>query len=350
MKIAQFFRDINNVWFNWRRGFHVKEDLLLKQYYQNADVVMAQMGRRSSSARKADATQQTAKNIKSGIVLKADGRITHGGLSDRLRGICAIYEFCKHKNVPFYLSFTHPFNIEQYLEPNSYDWRITQEEVSNDAMLAQPVIITLGVFMSKKFQWPYLSLRLKHDHVNQLHVYSNTTSSDKHFQYLFAELFRPTPRLQESIDNVLSTIDGNFVGCVFRFQQLLGDFVEGDYETLSPIEREALINKCIEEIEQLKEHLLGNDTKYILITSDSKTFLDAISQGREYIRVIPGNVVHIDYTTDADYKVYEKSFVDLFVLSHAKRITLFKTGKMYHSGFAKRAALISGAKYNEVFF
>ncbi len=282
--------------------------------------------------------------------MKIDGRIVHGGLSDRLRGICAIYDICKREQIPFYLSFTYPFNLEHYLEPNTYNWRILPEDVVDDAYVAQPVLLTLGVFMSKTFQLPYLRRRWKYDNVKQLHVYSNSTSADKNFKNVFSELFRPTPRLQKSIDNVLTTIGDNFVGCVFRFQQLLGDFKEGDYDVLPPTERESLINKCIARVKHLKESLLGEEAKYILVTSDSATFLDAISREDDCIRIIPGKVVHMDYTADAEYEVYEKSFVDLLVLSKAKRITLFKTDKMYHSGFAHRAALIGGAGYNEEIF
>ncbi len=350
LKIFKFLRDVKNVWFDWHSGFHKEEDRLLKEYYKNADIVMSKMGCLGSAARKGQ-DNDGKQNIKPGIVMKLDGRTVHGGLSDRLRGICAVYEFCKNENIPFYLSFTYPMRLEDYLEPNEYDWRIAPDDVIDDALVAQPVYMTLGVFASRKFQWPYLRRRLKLDNVKQWHVYSNTTSADKRFNILFNEMFRPAPRLQKSVDDAIASIGGDYVGCSFRFLRLLGDFNEkGDFKELPPVEREALINKCIAKVEEMKDLLLCNGAKYILVTSDSVTFTEAISKGRDYIRTIPGKVVHIDYTADASYEVYEKIFLDMLVLSHAKSITLFKTGDMYMSGFAHRAALIGGVKFDEVIF
>ena len=66
-----------------------------------------------------------------------------------------------------------------------------------------------------------------------------------------------------------------------------------------------------------------------------------------YVYVIPGDVVHMGFTYDASKKTYMKSFVDYFVLSNAKKVTLVRDDKMYHSGFALRAAMLNKAEYKE---
>ena len=49
----------------------------------------------------------------------------------------------------------------------------------------------------------------------------------------------------------------------------------------------------------------------------------------------------MDSTSQQDIQVHMKTFLDIFVLSHAKKIYLLITGKMYKSGFAKRAAKLN---------
>ena len=135
---------------------------------------------------------------------------------------------------------------------------------------------------------------------------------------------------------------------VFRFQQLLGDSKEDGYKILSPNERETLIEKCIQKVEEI--HSLQHPDKQVLITSDSTTFLERICQAKEYVHIIPGKVVHMDYTHNAAYEIYMKSFLDMLLLSDADKIYLLQTEDMYHSGFAKRAALLKNKPYDEIFF
>ena len=52
----------------------------------------------------------------------------------------------------------------------------------------------------------------------------------------------------------------------------------------------------------------------ILVTSDSITFLKTIRKQKNYVSIIPGKVVHMNYTSEAEYKVYMESFIDLLML------------------------------------
>ena len=84
----------------------------------------------------------------------------------------------------------------------------------------------------------------------QVHLYSNTYFGDHKFRELFHELFKPTDDLQKSINENISAIGGDYIAMVFRFQQLLGDFKEGDFKVLSETDQSKLIVKCIKEIEK----------------------------------------------------------------------------------------------------
>lgn len=135
---------------------------------------------------------------------------------------------------------------------------------------------------------------------------------------------------------------------VFRFQQLLGDFKEQGYKVLSKEEQEELVKKCIEKVNTLHEERHPDDI--ILVTSDSGRFLQEITRQLNYVRIIPGKVVHMDHTADAAFDTYMKSFEDMLLLSKADKIYLLQTGDMYHSGFAKRASMINNKEYEEIIF
>ena len=87
-----------------------------------------------------------------------------------------------------------------------------------------------------------------------------------------------------------------------------------------------------------------------MVTSDSGRFLQEITKQLDFVRIIPGKVVHMDHTSDANFDTYMKSFEDMLLLSKADKIYLLQTGDMYHSGFAKRAAMINKKTYEEVVF
>ena len=82
-----------------------------------------------------------AKNTQKMVIAMFDGRKRHGGLADRLRGICTTYCFCREQGIDFRLHFSSPFRLEEFLVPNQYDWRIAEQEISYNALDAHPVYI-----------------------------------------------------------------------------------------------------------------------------------------------------------------------------------------------------------------
>lgn len=288
------------------------------------------------------------KNTNKTIVFMADGRKSHGGLADRLRGIVSTYEYCLNHRVDFRIHFTSPFNLEELLLPNEYDWRIGAGEISYNPTFSTPVYIDSNSRYPEadcRFQRKMAEKYLGRD-FRQIHIYTNMYYADDRFGLLFNKLFKPAPILQSWIDENLQILGQNFIALSFRFQNLLGDSVDGKI-VYSPEEQRELINSCICQIELLRK--TNPDSKKILVTADSGSFLKEVSK-LDFVYLLPGKVGHMDSTSQQDIQVHMKTFLDFFVLSHAKKIYLLITGKMYKSGFAKRAAKLNNIPFEEVEF
>lgn len=270
------------------------------------------------------------------------------GLADRLRGITSVFKICKELCVPFKLYFKVP-NLIDYLEPNQYDWRIDNNDISYDTSEVYPcTLLTFHANLNDKLQSFAQSKILKHyirKPYRQIHVHTNMVASEDEYGTLFKELFKPTPLLQEQIDQHLPKLGGagQYFAMVFRFRQLLGDLKEGG-EILPKEQREPYIHRAIRCVEL--EHEQHPDGR-ILVTSDSKTFIQRVSQ-LPYVYTLPGEVVHMGFTTDAGKMTYLKSFLDYYMLSYAHTVISIRDKRMYHSGFALRAAMLNGAEYREV--
>ena len=66
--------------------------------------------------------------------------------------------------------------------------------------------------------------------------------------------------------------------------------------TLEGAARQELIERCLQETDRLyRAHHHG---KLLLVTSDSVSFLETISSRFNYVRIIPGKVVHMDFSTN----------------------------------------------------
>ena len=154
---------------------------------------------------------------KNAYVFMVDGRIPHGGMFDRLKGLITVYAIAKSKNVPFRIHFTYPFRLEKYLEPKKYDWVIDDDDIIYHYPESRPVI-AYGEINNPK--------RLIKDRSGQVHFYygyNSLAEVNEHFHThydwgeLYRELFRPTPYLQQYIDHYLQEVGTDyFVGCPVR--------------------------------------------------------------------------------------------------------------------------------------
>lgn len=274
------------------------------------------------------------------FIYMADGRFIHGGLSDRLRGMCSLYQYCKNHNIPFKINFIHPFDIRFFLIPNVYDWTINAGDIVYDRNSAA-IIIKPNSDNNIRKRLSKLSKEV------QYHLYANCSYNISEFGNNFNELFSPTELLRDAIDLHLKKIGNPYVSITFRFQNLLGDFKERKSKEESQEQQLNLIEACLEAIENVKNRHL--DVPSILITSDSRKFLLIAKEKFNYVYFAEGNLLHMDCSNSSDVSSYLKSFVDLFLISKAKKAYSFARGKMYfNSGFAKTAALIGGIECENI--
>ena len=287
-------------------------------------------------------------------VVMIDGRHAHGGLTDRFSLIMSVYAYCKAHNVAFRLSYTYPCELTKILLPNKYDWRIEKSDISYSIYDSQelaiypiekPIEYTSGKYDAYNEVMYYVRLDrcLSSGRKKQYHVYGNAFFARGDYRRLWNELFTPSPYLQKRLQSVRNSFRCPYEAVTLRFQQLLGDFTEGNFEVLEGKEREELIDTCVKKIDSMyKEGYFS--TKRVLVTSDSRSFLEIISQ-KDYVYTVPGEMEHMDFTDNNNLEMNTKSFVDLYMLSEAKRVTLLKVGKMYRSGFPKFAAELGNVEY-----
>lgn len=285
------------------------------------------------------------KNSKTTLVFMIDGRILHGGLSDRLRGIVSTYLYAQEHGYDFKIYHRYPFLLEDFLMPNEVDWHIDDSLMVYDLKYSQPVFVedlnrTFGHFTEKRV----LDSFIKNDG-RQYHVYTNIDLSGHCFHHYFKSLFKLSAVLNDTINKEQSLMGKSYISFVFRFQQLLGDFKEGNYPELCDEEKEYLIERSIAKVKSILSD--RHEDVDFLVTSDSETFLKRISKEPK-CHIISGKVVHMDYTKGEQNNVYMKSFVDLLMLSKSEKIYLMYTHGMHKSGFALRAALLGNVDYEEI--
>lgn len=280
------------------------------------------------------------------VFTENQGQGWSGGLCDRLRGITGTYFVCKEKNLPFRLFYRVPFMLEEFLVPNQYDWHIEESEVcfGQDTNIVSMHSFRNGEFFSER-EKKFLLKKIKPS-VKQTHVYTNTQFIyHENLQKYFWELFKPSERLQTHIDRENQKIEHPYISITCRFLTLIGDFNDPcNIGRLTEKEIDEyflkLKNKIIEIYQEEKKKTQGE--LKVLVTSDSITFLQFISK-LSFVHIIQGSLSHVDAAQgECHYENYEKSFLDLFMISRAQKVILLVTGKMFQSGFPQFAARIGG--------
>lgn len=278
---------------------------------------------------------------KEGIIVKCDGRMLHGGLTDRMRGILTVYREARRRGIPLHISWTSPFELEDYLQPATFDWRISDPEISDNLQFAYPVIID---DLPGVYTMPRLDAALHHRKCQTI-VYTNADNARGHYRELYREVFRPSAALQAEVDRHLAVLGSGFHVYTFRFLDLLGDFRDCIGKELPEAEAEALMRKVEDEFRRLLRGVPA-DVR-VLCTSDSRRFLDRIAGIDSRIYVVGGEVRNIDREQEEHRGAWMKTFVDQQLIMHASEVTLMRTGGMYQSGFPRFAAEIGGAKFRD---
>ena len=148
---------------------------------------------------------------KDAYMFMVDGRIPHGGMFDRLKGLITVYAIAKSRSIPFRIHFTYPFRLEKYLEPNKYNWVIDDGDMIYHYPESRPVI-AYGEINNPK--------RLMKNRPGQVHFYYGYNSLEAvnnyfhtHYDWgeLYRELFRPTSYLRQYIDQYLHEVGADYL-------------------------------------------------------------------------------------------------------------------------------------------
>lgn len=284
------------------------------------------------------------------VVVMFDGNQIHCGITDRIKGMCSIYEYCRLHEYDFRIFFRSPFQLEDYLEPNKIDWRIKDEDIIYNQNYAVPIFINDWQSVVSLHK-TYLNKIISHNPNKQIHVYGNSPYYIDRYRENFKLLFRWSDKIQQLMRKCMIEIGtDDYVAVSLRFQQLLGDFKEehANFKTLDANGQTALMEKCRNQILALmaKKQI---KTK-VLVTADSCRFLEYMSHS-DCFYIIPGNVAHIDNSHTKDDSIYEKLFLDMAMLSRARCIYQIVTGDMYRqSAFAHQAAILGNGNYEQILF
>ena len=298
--------------------------------------------------------ERTEEGYYTGAINKLDGKkravciydekAKMGGLVDRLRAIVSIYKICKEQDIEFKILFTHPFNLNRYLQPCKANWEITPQELNRNTNETDICFIytATGSDYEAKKQEKWFRREFKKGY-REFHVRTNALFSYRHnFSELFNEIFKPTPMLDSLIAKQKEAMGEEYISTSFRFLDLLGDFNETYGKgALTEKERDMLIAVNIAQIEKLHKQF---PQKKILVNSDSITFLQAADK-LPYTYIIPGDISHVDSGDKASNNAHDKTLTDFFMIANAQSIYLFITGGMYNSGFPYAASLL----YNRPF-
>lgn len=287
------------------------------------------------------------------LCARFDKLIKFGGLTDRTRHMLSLYKYCKMHGYNFRIIHPFPYDLSLILEPNEYNWIPTAEEIDVSIFNKKPIIIWSkfkGENLTKSEECykhiEILERQIKKDCLCRYDVYGNLYFAEEEFCQLYHELFKPSSLLQSLIDETKSKVSCNYEACVFRFQQLLGDFYEPGFPKLDNDKKLSLMTKLKGEVVRLKQNGYFKTDK-VLITSDSCTFLRYI-EDLPFVFTIPGEIAHMQSGRKADLSAYMKSYVDLYMLKDAESVTLLRTDQMYDSGFPEFAANLGGHKFKKL--
>ena len=276
-------------------------------------------------------------------IFMADGKFLHGGMFDRLKGIISIYALAKVQGKKFKINFIHPFSLEDYLEPNIYNWTID----SNDPVIYQ-YPTSRPIF---GYGECYEPSRILKDRKGEIHFYYGYNSlkeiNEKYgtsfdWSELYNELFKPSPHLQKYINYYKNEVGSEYIAIHTRFLNLLGDKTETAINPVLPEDKQNKIKKkisnCIGDI--IKQH---HDCR-VMIASDSPNFIAYIQEIFPNVYIVPGEISHIG-THDSDDAQNIKMFVDYYLIGGAKKVYSLWSEGMWKSAFPEYAAMIGGTKF-----
>lgn len=281
------------------------------------------------------------------VCIMFDGRIHQAGLADNLRGMVAIYNICKEKDVDFKIFYNYPFELLDFLIPNEYNWQLLDnQKIYSKNEAVDVVCMSKGYLFGKinaMLQERYIFHKLFDSKATLIRLYSNIQYMGNNYSRDFLHLFKPSALLQNEIEKQQLLIGGKYVSASFRFANLLGDIQDTYGIELKKSQKVELIESCKKAIVKIFNN---NNVDKVLVTSDSNSFISELSE-MDFVYVIPGKPGHLGY--NGDYEVVLKTFLDMYMIALAEKVYMVRTEQMYKSGFAKNASFIYNKPFEEYF-
>ena len=276
-------------------------------------------------------------------IFMVDGKVGHGGMFDRLKGAISVYAISKVQQKDFRIFFDYPFELQKYLEPNSYDWTIEKKDVVYAYPHSRPLFL---------YGECYAPDRLFKNRKCEAHFYYGYDSlkeinakygTDFEWGQLYRELFKPTVYLQQYIDHYWQELGRDYIVVHTRFLNLLGDKVETAINPELPqSERERLMLQMRDKISELAKQ---NNNLRVMLASDSMTFIEYMKREMPGIYVVPGTVKHIDTAGETNDAENIKMFLDYYLISYAQKVYSLVGQGMWPSAFPEYAAKIGNVEF-----
>ena len=268
-----------------------------------------------------------------------DPEIRHPGLADRFKVIVGSYYIARINGFDFKIIFETPFHLIDYVDVNRCDWFADRQALSFSLRNSRVIAYNGGGKI------PRLNRA-----VRQYHIYSyigyDILASNRIPEYkklwgeLFNTLFKPNRHLQSCIAATGFERE-RYIAVHLRFVNALEKFEEGQFNDLCEADQENLIRRCIAGIETIRQE---NNDMPLVVFSDSVVFLNRVRSLP--VHVLDGPVAHISYVHDPEATM--KTFLDFYLISHAKRIYMILAPETYHSVFSYYAALAGDKEVNVV--
>lgn len=284
-------------------------------------------------------------------IFMVDGRVGHGGMFDRLKGAISVYAISKVQEKDFRIYFNFPFELQKYLEPNVYDWRIAPEDIVYSYPHSRPLFLygecydPRRLFKNRRceshFYYGYNSLE-------QINTRCGTSFD---WGTLYRELFKPTAYLQQYISQYQKEIGSDYIVVHTRFLNLLGDKVETAVNPeLSDSEKEELMQKMRDAIQNIiaNQSSSGEESPRLMLASDSMNFIGYMQTEMPDIYVVPGTVKHIDTAGETVDAENIKMFLDYYLISGANKVYNLVGRGMWPSAFSEYAAKIGGKIFKRI--
>ena len=279
------------------------------------------------------------------IIIVFDGNFPHGGLVDRLKGILSFYQVAKKTDADFKIYFKSPFDLNEFLVPNTYNWTSTDADLSWNPFSTKILYLMLNFdfnpidYISKSNKKKFIVF-CNIDYSKTINGSLNREELNIHWSKSFHELFKKSIYLDAEYSKL--NIKENAIAIHTRFTSLFGDFKDSP-KAIATKERKNEIKKSLKK--EIDTIAFENKSMNIYVFSDSIQFLDFIKLETNYI-VLDGKPQHIDSNNNSnELNDHIKTFLDFFAISACEKVFLIRTKDMYNSAFSKYAAIVGNKEF-----